>query len=244
MTKPGIALSRKYLPPDGSLGVTLVEMLVVVAVAVSLMGMILPAFSNIQQSGRLVTAGNQTSELADLARQNSLSKNCLTALVLITDSTASRSRQAFAILQMIPPEVSVSGTSQAAWQQISSLHTLDSGIFVDVTLPASNTQPINASCTFQDGPSQNFASVTSLPRTFSYEGDTVSTYKFVVFLSNGSLLCGSPARVELAEGCLTGGSSPTAVYVQPLPNSNSPAPADYYRVTLLAATGRVKIDRP
>jgi Tfp pilus assembly protein FimT len=220
--------------------VTLLELLVVVAIIASLMGLAVPAVTNISRSGQLATGGNQAAEIAQLARQTALSNNSATALVLVTDSQSTPARQAFAILQMIPQDESKTG--KAMWRQVSAWEPLANAVFVDVTLSPSNAQPLDASCTFQDGPSQDFTSPMALPATFQYEGHTVSTYKYVTFLPDGSLATGSTARVELVEGHLA--SATSAIYTHRSPNTNPAAPADYYRITLIAATGRVKIDRP
>jgi hypothetical protein len=75
--------------------------------------------------------------------------------------------------------------------------------------------------------------------SISYGGKKINSYSYEIFLPNGSLLSGSSAQIRLAEGVISSGA---ATYTQR--GHNSDGPANYYNITILAGTGRTKIDRP
>jgi hypothetical protein len=92
-------------------------------------------------------------------------------------------------------------------------------------------------CTFTQG------AVTMAPPlpALTYRGAGVSSYQYIVFRPDGSLLRGDPSSVRLVSGIRNpGGAGVTYTAAR---GSDGKA-ANYYRVHLLPANGRVKVERP
>lgn len=207
--KPSLRRSRR--------GFSLIELLTVIAMMAVLTTLVAPAFNNLGKSSLLSAEGNRVFNLVNYAGQNSISKNAMTALVVIDPQSGSAYR-AFALFECLPESTD--------WKQISPWETLKDGIVLDPstfsTFTDSSTQPQPA-----------------LP-LMRYRNGTVGTYKYVVFLPNRSLLQNTSAQLKLAEGIVPSGAS-TPTYTRP---GTDGTPANYYAVTVLGPTGRPKIDRP
>ena len=219
-------------------GFTLLEVLTVMAIMAILTALVAPAFTNLGKGNALMASGNKVANLFNSARQNSLSRNVMTALVMITDSNLPGRYQTFALLELTPPSNGAAPTT-SNWRQISKWETLANGVIADPKWPSNPTQALTDS-----GQSLLPASM-NLPSSLTCGGKTVSSYQYVVFLPAGGLFLNnfaSFAQIQLVEGFLSQGST-SPVYTQP---SSSPGggPANYYRISALAATGNIKIDRP
>ncbi|MCE0496490.1 MAG: prepilin-type N-terminal cleavage/methylation domain-containing protein [Methylacidiphilales bacterium] len=83
-------------------GFTLIEMLIVIAIIAVLMSLGLPALLNSSRSSGLTDAGNELDNIAMLARQNAVSNNVQTALVLVTNDpyNSAMSGRAVSVWQM------------------------------------------------------------------------------------------------------------------------------------------------
>jgi prepilin-type N-terminal cleavage/methylation domain-containing protein len=202
---------------------TLVELLVVMAVIVSVMAMLVPAFKNIGKANLLTASGNQVTNLANFARENAMSKNAMTALILLNDPALADMNRSFALYELTPPTNGAQSKS-GDWRQISKWEALGSGVIAD-------------QCTFEDSTQPP---PTALP-SLKYGATAVSSYKYVVFLPGGALLSGSTAQVRLCEGYYPKGAG-NPVYTSS--RGSSGTAANYFKVSILAATGRTKIDRP
>ncbi len=218
MSTPLVRVIPTRVLPATSKAFTLIELLTVIAVMAVLTSLLAPAFNSIGRSSQLSAEGNKVVNLVNLAGQNSMAKNAMTALVAIpTDQSASSAYRAFALFEYVP--------EASDWKQISGWETLKEGVVVDpasftfTSYPASKPQP-------------------DLP-AIKYGGRTISSYKYVVFLPNRSLLQNSSAQLKLAEGLFAGGAS-TPTYTR---KGSDGSPANYYNVTVLGTTGRPKIDR-
>jgi len=214
-----------------SRGFTLIELLVVVAVIVIMAGLAVPAYTSIGKGSQLSASGNRVANLINLARQNSMSKNSMTAFLVLTDSRINNAYQSVALMEL-PNQSSV-------WTQISNWETLPSGTIIDPGPDGNPSHPYQFSF-------NNSSDTTPLPGVpqqpfppISYGGRHAGTYRYEIFLPNGSLLSGSAVQIRLAEGLISSG---VATYTHPDPKGGGPA--NYYEVTILAGTGRTKIDRP
>ena len=101
---------------------TLVEMLTVLAVIGIVMGFVVPAISGMGRSTALVTAGNTVNNMANLARQHAMSRNTLTALVVLGNQGTDADYRAVAVMEY---------NRGTGWSQIGGWETLPVGITMD-----------------------------------------------------------------------------------------------------------------
>ena len=212
--------------PGATRAFTLVELLVVVLIIGLLLSFLVPAFGNLGKAGALTSAGSQVANLVNLARQNSMSKNAMTALIVNTDSTLDNANRLFTLLELVPPS-SGAQPQTTDWKPLSGWETIRAGVVAD-------SNPANFS--FPDSATQP---VPKFPSPIQYGAKAIGSYKYVIFLPNGTLLSGTSTRIRLTEGFLAPGAS-TVTYTRPKAGGS----ANYYDITILAATGRTKIDRP
>jgi len=202
---------------------TLVELLAVLAVIITMTALAVPAFTGISHGSTLKAGGNSISNLALLARQNSLSKNAMTALVMVGASGTQGDFRAFSLYEISPHS---DGTPAVTgdWKQITAWETLGDGVAADL-------------CTF----SASSVQMTPPFPTLTYRGAQIANYQYVVFLPSGALYSSNPAHVRLAPGFVpTGGQ--TVSYTAKVDANGQPA--NYYDLSILSASGRIKIDRP
>jgi Tfp pilus assembly protein FimT len=213
---------------------TLIEMLVVVGIIGVMTSMVVPAFNSIGRTASLNSTGNQIADLMSMARQNSVSKNGMTAVVLVTDTTCGQ--QALAVMQLLPLENDQALTS-SNWTQITGWFRLGAGVFADVNANDSST-----CTTFQTA--VNGAAQTSGPPlpVVTFGNKQPGSYKYVLFNSSGALFSGSNAMLFLSNGTIPAGSVSGAFNPPVAPGSS--LPSRYYKLTAIAASGQVKIDLP
>jgi Tfp pilus assembly protein FimT len=204
---------------------TLVELLVVLAVMLILLAVIVPAFNGIGKGTELNGAGNSVSNLIYLARQNSLAKNALTAVILPGASGTDADFHAFALYEAVP-HMDGTPVTTADWRPLGTWQTLPVSVIVEPDL-----------CTF----TKSSSSMTPAFPNFTYHAAPVTSYAYVVFLPNGEILGSVTPQVRLVTGYLPTGSG-TVVYTNK--NTATAAPADYYNISIISASGRVKVDRP
>jgi prepilin-type N-terminal cleavage/methylation domain-containing protein len=196
---------------------SLIELLTVIAMMALLTTLVAPAFNNLGKSSLLSAEGNRIVNLVNYAGQNSTSRNAMTALVM-ADPQAGSAYRVFALFECLP--------EATEWKQVTSWETLKEGIVLDP----------NTLATLTDSSSQPQPALPSM----RYRGGAVGSYKYVIFLPNRSLLQNTSAQLSLAEGTFPSGAS-SPKFTRPATDGT---PANYYRVTVLGATGRPKIDRP
>lgn len=109
MNNPKNRCSRK--------GFSLIELLSVIAVISVMLTASLPAISSISKSRHLSTAGNLVYDLSSQARQNAMTKNAMTALVM------SKTTGSFVLMELLP--------GKSTWSPISRWYDLPEGIGVD-----------------------------------------------------------------------------------------------------------------
>ncbi len=216
----------KVYPHLGRGGVTLLELLVVVSLIAALTLAVFAAFSGIGAGSRLNSAGNSVANLALLARQNSLAKNAMTALIMIGNAGTEGDYRAFGLFEIVPREDGEPAGS-ADWSQLGKWETMPEGVTAD-------------DCSFAESGDTAAPMSPPLP-TLLYHGATVAMYQYVVFRPNGSLLRSEPACVRLVNGFRPPG---TQAVTYTAGRGTAGGAANYYRVWLVAATGRIKIDRP
>jgi prepilin-type N-terminal cleavage/methylation domain-containing protein len=217
-------------------GFSLVELLVVMAIVVALGALIAPAITNFGKANLLRTSGDRVSGLLKAARQNAMARNAMTALVVITDPAVDLRYRGFALLEL---KGSSSVASTSDWKQISKWDILPEGVVVDPSWPSDQVLAFAQS----SAQIQLLPATLALPTQLNYGPQKISSYKFLVFLPSGCLLIDNSAnlaQIQLAEGFFRQGSD-TPVYTRP---SSGGGPANYYRISILGATSRLKIERP
>jgi prepilin-type N-terminal cleavage/methylation domain-containing protein len=205
---------------------TLVEMLAVLAIIGILTALALPALNGIGKAYSLSTAGSKVSGMVEQARQNSMSKNVMTALVLMTNQGTDSDYRAMILLEKDPR------SSTPAWRPITKWENLPVGVTVDSSATDSTF--------LTNGGSTTGVLTSPLPVTAKFRGATVSNFAARIFMSNGGLKNPSEAtKIKLVEGSYTGG---VTKYTHPAAGGGSAA--NYYNISIVGVTGRSKIDRP
>lgn len=200
---------------------SLTELLVVVSVMALLTALTLPAFSS-AKARQLATAGNQVVDLANQARQNSISKGVMTALVMVSNVDPELNYRLFTLVET---QTDAAGT--VTWKQSMPWQMLPKGVLVD-----------------RDN-SLDFISVipalTTSIGNLKYAGKNVAqgTYAYQIFLPDGRLL--SDTSVNPPSLRLIGAVINTSTAQVKKTDTGS---ANYYQITLNQYTGIPKVDRP
>ena len=206
---------------------SLVELLAVIAIIGIVMGIALPALS-IGRGTSLRTAGTTITNLAGLARQHAMSRNTLTALVLLANQGTEFDYRAFAMAEY---------KAGIGWSQIGKWEMLPIGICVD----AGDTQE----CSFllrSPSPFPFLTGTTQDNPPVLFQGAKIRNpegYAARIFTPSGGLQnAGAPAQIRIVEGDTQGG-------VMRYSNRNSAGkPANYFDIAIIGATGATKISRP
>jgi prepilin-type N-terminal cleavage/methylation domain-containing protein len=203
---------------------TLVELPVVMAIIVIMSSLVFGLVSSkSSNASKMVSAGNTLSNLAMVGRQNSLAKNAMTALVMIGNAGTDGDYRAFGLFE-VTPRTDGLPASPNDWTQIGAWETFPDGVVIDdsTLTPAATT-------------------VAPAFPAFTYRGAAVSDYQYTIFSSNGALLSSETACMRIVSGFRAKGA---AVVTYTSTRGSDGKAANYYRVCILPATGRVKIERP
>lgn len=227
----GKHMTKVTLPPPASQppkracrlhAFSLVELLAVVTICALLTGLLVPAVSHIGSANSLAIAGSQVADLANLARQNSLSKNAQTALIVVTNGSQADRNKVLLVYQLVMP-IDGQLPQSSDWKPVANAEKLSGGSIIDeCTLTSSANQP-----------------TPPLPPVI-FQGKTMPDYRYTVFLPSGNLLRNAATRIRVAEGYYSSNSS-TPIYTGATRNG---IPANYREITILPATGKVKVDVP
>lgn len=207
-------------------------MLAVIGILSVVLALAVPAFQNLGQANSLSSAGNTTANLVSAARQNSVSRNVLTAFVVLTGTGTEADYRTFGLF-----ERGVSST----WQQIGAWESLPTGIVVDAkdhnNCSFLENSPIRPALTDGDG---------STSIRFAGKPVESSQLAFRVFLPTGSL--SNPewaAQLRLVEGTIEGSAaSHTVRYARRSGGDSSETATNYYDVAIIGTTGAPKVIRP
>ncbi|PTX99516.1 hypothetical protein DB346_16905 [Verrucomicrobia bacterium LW23] len=217
-------VTRRLSERNGSKAFSLVEILVVLSLIGVVMGVMVPALGGfgLGRGAQLNYSGNQVANLINLARQNSMSKNVMTALVVITDPSVLQGGQGI-ILMELKPRTDGATATPADWKPVTKWETLGAGSIVDRFVSFETEQPQPAFPAFRYGTASIAAS-----------------YNYIVFLPGGNLLgSAGTSQIRLTEGFFPKGDS-APVLTRRGANGQ---PVNTYNITILGATGRTKIDR-
>lgn len=214
--------------PSSSLphGFSLTELLCVTAILAMMLSLSTFAFHRIGKAATLSAAGNRVTAAIRLAGQHARSQSSQTAVVVLEDSSFPQNGRMYTLMELASPRDG-SQPGPADWRQLTNWETLPDGILIEFPDPELSFRSSN------DQPSTPFPPL-------QIEGRTVTRYRYTTFLPSGRLGQSSTAVVRLSEG-----------YYQPedhLPvhthAGTGGVPLNYYSISILAATGRTKIERP
>ncbi len=206
---------------------SLVELLAVVVVIGIIMGIVVPSLSGLGRGPALSAAGSTVNNMVSLARQHAMSRNTLTALVLLANQGTDSDYRALAVLEYKP---------RIGWTQVGGWETLPVGIAVD-TDTAECSFLLNSPNPFpfltvnnQDNPPVQFQS-NPVRRAGGYAAR--------IFTPSGGLQnATAPAQIRLVPGNIEGGA---IHYTQ---RNDAGKPANYFDIAIIGATGATKISRP
>lgn len=222
-------------PEKPSPGFTLVELLVVMSVLSVLMLLATPSI-RLLNSQSLTAAGNQMVDATTMARQNSISKNGYTAVVVKTQGAGAYS--AYCILDLQRND----DGSYGAWQAVTPWQHLASGIIFSPTTPSATIS------SFLDG----IANIpTPLPTEFSFQGKKIdlnpgtanSETVVQIYQPNGAPLNATQSlRLRLSEGFVS--DSGEITYKHAAKGSDGqPSPENFYDIVIVRDTGHSEIER-
>lgn len=205
---------------NGVKGFSLVELLAVVALMSILAGMAVPALRGLGGAQGLAGAGGQAAGFFASARQNSISKGVLTAVVVLQSPDDHGYRTLVALELATLPD-----GSPGEWRQASKWEQLPRGVVIENTPAASN---------FLTGSPTGSPALPPL----TYGGRTYqpgSDYAYQIFLPSGQMKSPpSPCNLTLVEGVYEGNSLKRTGLGQ----------ANYFNLFFVNATGETKITRP
>jgi Tfp pilus assembly protein FimT len=208
-----------YLPFQRSSrhGFSIVELLTVVAF-IAILGTLVGAGTGTKTGRQLEVAGLKATELLELARQHAMTRGAMAAVVLIKGD-----KSQVGIFELRARQDGTAPTNQD-WIQLGRWEILPDGLVVDQQTLRPGTE------TFAAGPPvPSLHGKTVAPADFSY----------AIFLPSGQLMNSVPATLRLAAGRWDAAAG-TGVANE---MGSDGDPANYFKLTVIAATGRVKIDR-
>ncbi len=205
----------------GQYAFSLVELLVVVAVMALMMAAALPAFSG-GRARQLAMGGNQIVDLANQARQNSISKGVMTALVMVNGVDPEWNYRLFTLVEM-----QTAANGSVTWSQAIPWQILPKGVLVDS----------QSSTSFISGVPALSTSIGNL----KYAGKSIpqGSYVYQVFRPDGRLLSDpsvNPPTLRLI-GAIIDSATSQVIKIDT-------GGANYYEITLNQYTGIPKVDRP
>lgn len=216
--------SRRFRHSPGRAGFSLTEIVTVVAVMAVLTGL---TAASLRPLGayRLASAGNAVADMVNLARQDSISKNTYSAVVVKSQSTDAYAAYCVVELQLQNDGSFNLGQLLTPWQR------LPQGIYF-------SDSPSNS---FLAGSDASSATINS-PASLAYLGQQLNLATATVlhiYRPDGCLQVNQPLRLRLIEGSLNSSGTVT-------PRQTNPAnqPGNYYDVLIVRDTGEVKIERP
>lgn len=208
---------------------SLIELISVMVIIAIIMAFVVPAVTGLGRSTALVTGGNTVTNLANLARQTAVTKNSMTALVMLGKQGTAADFRAFIVLEY--------AAGAGGWLPVTAWQTLPDGIVVDIDDPAN--------CTFYESSPPAFPFLAgppvqkNPPVTYGDAQVAPSAYAARIYLPNGGLQYPEKrAQIRVIEGFAQGSQ-----IVRTHPGAPGQA-ANYYDIAIIGATGMTKVSRP
>ncbi len=199
-------------------GFSLVEMLVVLTIMGILSALTVSSIASLRSTA-LSSAGNQLVDVFAMARQNSISKNCFTAVIIRTQGTGACA--AYSLVQSSRDETTgVFG----AWTEVTPWRYLPNGIVFENS--STNGDTFMTVATALPGTLPTSANLQGAQIAFGTAGNVVQCYQ-----PDGTLVGGQALKLRLIEG--TSDNSGNIVSVG----------SNYYDLYFIANTGTTKIGR-
>ena len=215
-------------------GFTLVELLVVIAVIILLAIIAVPSIGLVG-SQTLSSSGNQMVDVFNMARQNSISNNVYTAIIVKTQGSGAYTAYCTLYLPMNDDG------SYGSWQTLASWRYLPQGIVFSPPSRTAGASPFNvAGASFSSSPPSSFPS-------YPFQGGQINLYSPTdpnpvtaseIYQPDGTLSAGQTLTLTLAQG--TVGSNGAPVYTHP---NSAGSPANYYNIVIVRDTGQTTIER-
>ena len=196
----------------------------------------------------LSSAGNQIVDIATVARQNSISNNAYTAIVVKTNGAGAYSAYCLVQFNWQYSGSTTNDGSTGQWQALTPWRYLPQGIVFSPTYPSANPTPptyfllssTSASCT---------PLPSALPTQYPFQGQSIDLTQGAassitiaqVYKPNGTLITGQTLILRLAEG--SADSSGNVTFTHPAPGVQPAQPANYYDIVFIRDTGQTKIQR-
>jgi len=207
-------------------GFSIVELLTVVAIASLMTVFAAASVRGIGSGAKVSTAGYQVSNIFNLARQNSLTKRTMTAVVVLTDSADTEN--AYRVFSVFELQNKLDGSSPTTgdWVRVLKWEILPKGVIVDTAPNASSFLTAHSS-----PPNPSLPTISYAGRSYAPD----SGYRYQIFSPSGAIVASqSPCTLKLTAGYLNG----SAVSYTSSQGSN------YFSFMLNDATGQAKITRP
>jgi len=210
-------------------GFSIVETLAVVAIMSILTALTMTTFSSLQ-SASLTSSGNQIVDVLAMARQNSISQNAYTAVVIKSQGTGAYS--SYCLLQLTRQDDGTLGawTALTPWRSLGRGVVFESGQSNDTFISSSGSvdlpQPLP----------------TTFPLPFQGQQILTSTTTYQCYQPDGTLMGGqaSALRLRLIEQV----AAPSSGTIPSQGAKVSGQEANYYDLVFISNTGVTKIERP
>jgi prepilin-type N-terminal cleavage/methylation domain-containing protein len=207
---------------------SLVELLTVLAITSVLTVLTMLSVSSLRSTA-LSSSGNQIVDAFAMARQNSISKNVYTIIVIKTQGKGAG--DAYCLLELARQDDGTFG----AWEAITPWRYLSSGI------------------AFENGQANDTYMNTAvnlpqlLPANFLFQGQQVNLNTMTAFQCyqpDGTLLSGQTSPARLVLRLVQGTVDPSNGALTYQGTTVSGQPANYYDLVFVSNTGVTKIERP
>lgn len=201
-------------------------MMVVITIISILIAISATGLTGALQAMSLTNSGGKVTQVMEAARQRAMTGNVMTAVILVTKAGQKGDGRAFTIVECPPG---------GPWVQTREWELLPDGIVVDLEAGTENASFLANSP--EKFPFNNGKAGSPV----KYNGFDLAqgSYAARIFLPGGGLLNPNDAAVlQVVQGTVEKGK---VFYNQ---RNASGKPANYYRVALLGATGKTKVERP